>query len=332
MKHQIKQLQTTNRIGTILYAAFGSTMLLTLGLLLPGCGQNRADDVAAMETGTSVAASEPSPSELAAAAEQRALEAEARALAAETRAREAEAQALDRARQRELEERAIDAVSREQERRTRVLELRSDAIEPSRPAALPQPIEAPEPETIRVTLPAATPLAVEIVTALSSETNLIGDAVEAVVTRDVTRDGFVVVPAGSRLSGTVTDVAAIKKIGGQARLNVDFERLETLDGQVVRVNALLDSEARSQKKKDAATIGGSAAGGALLGRVLSEDDRSRGTVLGAIVGAAVGTAIAANNNADAVFIESGTAVELRLDAPVELAVNPQRDGEVYARN
>jgi hypothetical protein len=141
------------------------------------------------------------------------------------------------------------------------------------------------------------------------------------VVRDVIREGRVVVPAGSRVFGTVTEVVAQKKIGGQARLALDFDRLETPSNQQLTIRAFLDEEARSQKKKDAATIGGSAAGGALLGRILSDDNKTRGTLLGAAVGAAVGTVVASNNAADTVLIEAGTVAELRLDTSVDVAVN-----------
>jgi hypothetical protein len=325
-----KRFENRNRKDRMIFGALGALTLAALALALPGCGQNRAD-VATETEAAGQEAPAPTPAEVAAAAELRAAEAEARAEEAEQRALEAEA-----AREREREARALEAARREveQERRTRVLEL--PAVEPEPSAAEPAVAaddDAPrQPEPLWVTLPAATPLEVELITPLSSDESLIGDIVEAQVARDVVRDGLVAIPAGSRLSGTVSDVAAAKKIGGQARLSVDFDRLTTLDGQTVYVSAPLDGVARSQKKKDAATIGGSAAGGALLGRVLSKDDRSKGTVLGAIVGAAVGTAVAANNKADAVVFEPGTVAEVLLASPVDLAVNVDDAGAAYARN
>ena len=66
-------------------------------------------------------------------------------------------------------------------------------------------------------------------------------------------------------------------------------------------------------------VGGSAAGGAILGRVLTSD-KSKGTAIGAILGAAVGTAVASRNGDDPVVIEPGTPGELRLDSPVDVAV------------
>ncbi len=102
--------------------------------------------------------------------------------------------------------------------------------------------------------------------------------------------------------------------------------------EIALYQAMLESAGRSQKKKDAATIGGSAAGGALLGRVLSDDDKGKGTVLGAVVGAAVGTAVASKNKADPVIIDRGTTAELFLTGPVEVAVQERAEPAPVARN
>jgi hypothetical protein len=54
--------------------------------------------------------------------------------------------------------------------------------------------------------------------------------------------------------------------------------------------------------------------------VLSKGNRSRGAVIGAIIGAAAGTAIASRTPGEEVTIDRGTAVDLKLDDPVEVRV------------
>jgi hypothetical protein len=301
--------QTSKRLMMLgLITSFG------LGLVLVGCGQNRAQQGSAGDVPAQVEQSIPAPSaEPDAGSEQRRREAELSRRAREIAGKE---EALDR-RMRELEQRVETVEQRETE-----LTVREEPIEAEIAEPVIEAVESrAEPRVAWVTLPAATPLEVEITETLSSETSLVGDPVGAVVVRDVIREGRVVVPAGSRVFGTVTEVVAQKKIGGQARLALDFDRLETPSNQQLTIRAFLDEEARSQKKKDAATIGGSAAGGALLGRILSDDNKTRGTLLGAAVGAAVGTVVASNNAADTVLIEAGTVAELRLDTSVDVAVN-----------
>ena len=139
--------------------------------------------------------------------------------------------------------------------------------------------------------------------------------------------GLVAVPAGSTLFGTVEQVRSQKRIGGQARLLLFFDTLELPSGESLPVEATLQLAGKRQSKKDAATIGSSAAGGAILGRVLSRGDRDKGTVLGAVLGAAVGTAVASNNRGDPVLVDAGLRAEVMLEAPIEVAVRQQVDVE-----
>ena len=89
------------------------------------------------------------------------------------------------------------------------------------------------------------------------------------------------------------------------------------------LDASFVQEGRSETRRDAATIGGAAAGGAVLGRILNKGNRSRGSVLGAIIGAAAGTAIASKTPGEEVIIPEGSVVGLRLDDSVRVRVRVQ---------
>ncbi|MDH3284184.1 MAG: hypothetical protein OEQ13_05550 [Acidobacteriota bacterium] len=178
----------------------------------------------------------------------------------------------------------------------------------------------PGPGTVLIELPAATTVAVELQGAVSSEASVPGDAVAGRVAEDVVQGGLVVIPAGASVSGSVVDAVRQKKIGGQARLVVVFDRLELPSGDVVPIEASFVAEGKKQTKRDAATIGGATAGGALLGRILKDDDRDKGTLVGAILGAAVGAAVASNNEADPIALEPGAVAVAALDVPVRIAV------------
>ena len=173
---------------------------------------------------------------------------------------------------------------------------------------------------VKLTLPEATPVQAELVEFLSSETQAAGDPVEAIVVADVMQNGVVAIPRGSLLSGVVEEAVAQKKFGGQARLTVAFDSLRLSTGEQLPLIAYFSAEGKKQKKKDAATIGGAAAGGAVLGRVLSKNDKTKGTLLGAVLGGAIGTAVASQNKADPVTLEAGSVIELFLDAPMSVAV------------
>jgi len=222
------------------------------------------------------------------------------------------------------------------ERRERRLRQREERISPvpapapapsaaeseaaSAPAADagPEPAPAPRPR-VAVTLPEGTTLDVEIAKTLSSATSKVGDTFRARVAEDVVEDGEVAIPAGSEVVGEVTQAAPIaKKIGGQASLGLRFTDLILPSGETVPVSASLQRAGKNESGRDAATIGGAAAGGAILGNILNRGDRGRGSVIGALIGAVAGTAIAARTKGEEVEIAQGSVVRLQLDRAVRV--------------
>lgn len=175
-------------------------------------------------------------------------------------------------------------------------------------------------------MPAGTHLEVAFRDGLSSTTSQVGDRFRTSVVSDVRHDRIVVIPAGSVVTGRVTEVQSTQKIGGRAKLALDFESLEFPDGESVPIDATFAEVGRSETKRDAVAIGGGAAAGALAGRLLGGKSKGKRTTLGAIVGAAVGTAIAASTEGEEIEIEPGTVVELRLERPVDVQVTIQGGG------
>ncbi|HXT20613.1 MAG TPA: TrbI/VirB10 family protein, partial [Thermoanaerobaculia bacterium] len=133
----------------------------------------------------------------------------------------------------------------------------------------PAPAPRREPEPTRVTIPAGTTLTAEVTDGASTATSQVGDSVSARVAENVYAGGELAIPAGSRLTGTVTDVQGLRKVGGRARLAVRFDSVELPNGTRAPIYAAWSQTGRNETGRDAATIGGSAAGGAVLGRVLS---------------------------------------------------------------
>ncbi len=172
-----------------------------------------------------------------------------------------------------------------------------------------------------IDLPAATTLDVEFLTTVSSATSRPGDTFATRVTKDLlAADGRLVVPAGTELIGVVTEAQSVKRVGGQSLLGLRFGELHLPWGKSVEINASFQDVGRDESRRDKKIIGGAAAGGAVLGAILDDDDRGRGTILGAIIGAAAGTAAAANKPADQVEIPGGAGVTLQLDEPAKVMV------------
>lgn len=188
-------------------------------------------------------------------------------------------------------------------------------------AGAESPPPAPRPQPQIRTVAAGTRLPVEFLDGVSSRSSQPGDSFRARVTGDIAADdGVVVIPAGSIVKGTVTEAVSLKKIGGTARLALEFDRLELPSGEAVPIAAAFSQTGKSETAKDAGTIAGATAGGALLGRLLSKKDKDKGTVIGAVVGGAAGTAIAAKTKGEEVEIPAGTALDIELSEPAKITV------------
>jgi type IV secretory pathway VirB10-like protein len=191
--------------------------------------------------------------------------------------------------------------------------------EEARPEPEPAPEEVrPEP----VTVPVGTVLEVEMLSTVSSQTSRPGDTFRARINGNVRADGRVAIPSGSEVMGEVVDAQPLKKVGGQARLAIRFTDLVLPDGTTVPIDASLRQSGRNETGRDAATIGGGAAAGAILGRILNKGDRGKGAVIGAIIGAAAGTVIASRTPGEEVTFAKGAVVVRQLDDSVR--IRPRR--------
>ena len=167
--------------------------------------------------------------------------------------------------------------------------------------------------TVMRSVPAGQEVQLVLMDDLSSAGSKAGDSFRASVKESVVADGGVAIPSGSVLRGTVVEAVPLnKKIGGRAKLVLDFVSLELPTGETIPVNAHFEELGKSETAKDTATIAGATAGGAILGRILKDDDKKKGTLIGAAVGAATGTAIAARTQGQEVQITSGTPVTVKL--------------------
>jgi hypothetical protein len=175
---------------------------------------------------------------------------------------------------------------------------------------------------VTLVIPAGTTLDVAFIDAVSSAESQIGDPVRVRVVSDIMQDDIAVIPAGSVVSGTVIEAKSLKKIGGRARVDVEFTTLELTSGRTAAIHTTFSERGKSETKKDAATIGGATAGGALLGRMIKDDDKSKGTLIGALVGAAAGTAIAAKTDGEEVLITAGTRIKLELLEQATVTIIP----------
>ncbi|MFQ5877658.1 MAG: hypothetical protein ACE5JH_08245 [Acidobacteriota bacterium] len=195
--------------------------------------------------------------------------------------------------------------SRPQRMAGTVPEERSGALTPPRPA------------TVTLVVPQGTVLEGTFAAPLSSQNATVGDEVVVRLTHPIVAGERVAFPEGSLLHGKVTDVKPAKKgfKNTSGALAVAFDRLVRPDGRQATVAAGFTMVAEGSGKKKAAIIGGSAAGGAILGKVLEKDSAGA-----ALIGGAIGTAVAGATKGKEAIIAEGDPIAVTLESPARVIV------------
>ncbi len=176
--------------------------------------------------------------------------------------------------------------------------------------------QAPPPPPRNVTVASGTQLELSLSADLDSGVSHVGDAFTAEVLSPVVVDGREVIPAGSTVHGTVAEVVKAKRGAGNAKLVMAFDCLTLPNGYSTDITATLSEKSASKKKRNAAVIGGSAAGGALLGKIVGKDTKA--AVVGSIVGGAIGTGVVMSKEGEQVSLPAGTQMSIALDHAVQV--------------
>ena len=164
----------------------------------------------------------------------------------------------------------------------------------------------------RGVLPVGQELDVRLQTPLSSETATPEMRFEAVTAADVTQNGSVLVPAGSRVRGVVTDVKRPGRIDRVGSLTLSFDQIE-VRGRTYPMRGMATQVFESGGiREEAGTAGVGAGAGAVLGGLLGG---VKGAVLGAVIGA--GGAVAATEGKD-INLPAGSIIRIRMDSVVNL--------------
>ena len=201
---------------------------------------------------------------------------------------------------------------------------RDVALNPVATAGRAEPARAAEPVAVaaawrEITIPAGTALAVTLDTPVGSDTSRVEEPVTAHLARAIRVHGDVVLAAGSRVTGVVTDATRSAKVKGRAHVAMRFDSL-TPSGDDQRYairTASVGRTAEGTKKKDALEIGAPAAGGAIIGALLGG---KKGAAIGAGVGGGAGTAVVLSTRGKEVHLGKGAALTLKLAAPLTIRV------------
>jgi hypothetical protein len=96
-----------------------------------------------------------------------------------------------------------------------------------------------------------TPIRVKLSKTISSATAHAGDAVELEVVEDVIVDGVAVLPAGSKVSGTIAEAEPKKRFGHGGKLAFSITSITLADGEQVKVRCYQEASGSSNTSSDA---------------------------------------------------------------------------------
>jgi hypothetical protein len=189
--------------------------------------------------------------------------------------------------------------------------------------------DSPAPNTI--TVPSGTKLLMALKSGINTKTAKVGDGVYLETNFPVTIDNVMAIPPGTYVQGTIDNVRRSGRVKGRAEVLFHFTTLIFPSGYTISVpgsvndvpgadNARVKNkegtvQADGTKGKDAGTIAGPAAEGAIIGALARG---AKGALIGSGIGGAVGLAEVLFSRGNEINYPAGTAVEMVLQRPLTL--------------
>jgi len=149
---------------------------------------------------------------------------------------------------------------------------------------------------------------------LGSKTSQEGQPFDATISTPVVVRGNRVVPAGTRVVGTVTEAHPSGRFKGGASLGVRLTSLR-LNGRTYPIRtSVVDTTSTGKGKRTAGFVGGGTGAGAVIGGIAGG---GKGALIGGLLGAGAGTAGAATGNRD-ITLSSEAPLTFRLVSAVSV--------------
>jgi hypothetical protein len=169
----------------------------------------------------------------------------------------------------------------------------------------------------RVTIPEGTVLRVRLDTTVASDTSRVEDEVHGRLVNPIVINDRTIVPAGSRVAGTVVNADRSDRVKGRAALALRFNEL-TLNGDSERHRIRTSTwsrRAEATKGEDAVKIAAPAVGGAVIGALAGG---KKGAAIGGAVGGGAGTAVVLSTRGKEVRLGRGSVLIVRLTSPLTI--------------
>jgi hypothetical protein len=221
---------------------------------------------------------------------------------------------------------------------TRTKTYRNPAPEPSPAAAAPAPAETahvsepvapaaskivaeppPPPQPKTYTIPAGTVFTVRMVDSIDSSRHRPGEEFAATIDAPVAVGERVIIPRGSDARVRLIQSQSAGRIRGQSELEVELVGVAVDNMTYAVETSVVEKKGASEGKRTAATVGGGAALGGLIGAIAG---KGKGAAIGAAVGAGAGTAVGAATKGQQVNIPSEAKLDFTLKVPLSVTKYP----------
>jgi type IV secretion system protein VirB10 len=207
------------------------------------------------------------------------------------------------------------------------------------PAAAPQlrtdrPAESVESTQPEFVVESGTKIPLSLINSVSTKNSVPGDRIYLESVFPILVNGRIVIPPGSYVAGTVTQVKRPGRVKGRGELFVRFDsltlpngttrdfrgRVDALDGRASEELEREEGRIRSEGNKsgDVRTVGEAAAGGASIGAIAGAagDSAGMGAGIGGAAGAAAGLVGVLLTRGPEAVLAKGTTLEMVLDRPL----------------
>jgi len=196
-------------------------------------------------------------------------------------------------------------------------------------AQQPPPVTQEQPQ--QYVVPARTRVPLVLVNSVSTKTSEVGDRVYLQTSFPIAASSRIVIPEGSYVTGTITQVKRPGRIKGRGEIYIRFDTLmlrngvtrdfrgtvsATDGGQSDAVEKEGKIEGEGTKGQDAGSVAGTAAQGASTGAIIgavANDSPGKGAIIGGGVGAAAGMIGVLLQRGSEVRLLRGTSLEMQLD-------------------
>ena len=193
------------------------------------------------------------------------------------------------------------------------------ASQSAAPEAMAAPVPPPPPQPVTVTVPANSVVTIRTVDGIDSSTNHAGEVFKASLDTPIVVDSRVIVPAGADAYVKLVSASSAGRIAGRSELSLELASI-VFQGKTYNVaSSDVKQTGASRGKRSAATIGGGAALGALIGAVAGG---GKGAAIGAAVGGGAGTGVQVLTKGQQVKIPSETRLDFTLQQPLDITYFP----------